>query len=181
MFCCYYSYSYFFRILISCINFLSNCMCPRCLSLKQNITQVASKIDMCNRVKLARVVSEASRYNVEQVRKLLFEKGLAITSVFVNRILEATSGMPTRVCVPLYLSGIVFWYYFMINKIRTHFWNFQIGSIDLNSILWTSCSRSPARVWARSLESDLRSFNLHSVCFWSRHYLSVELEACSIS
>lgn len=83
-------------------------MCPRCLSLKQNITQVASKRDMRNQVKLAHVDSKARRYNVEQVRKLLFEKGLTITSVFVNWILEATSGVPTQVCVSLYLLGIVF-------------------------------------------------------------------------
>ena len=83
-------------------------MCPRCLSLKQNITQVASRRDMSKRVKLARVDSEARRYNVEQVRKMLFEKGIAITSVFVKRILEATSGVPTRVCLNLYLSEIIF-------------------------------------------------------------------------
>ena len=96
-----------FRILISCIKFLSKCMCPRCLSLKQNITQVASRSDMRNRVTLARVDSEARRYDVEQVRKLLFEKGIAITSVFLDRILEATSGVPTRVCVPLFLLWII--------------------------------------------------------------------------
>jgi hypothetical protein len=59
---------------------------------------------MRNRVKLLRVDSEGRRYNVEQVRKLLFEKGITITSVFVDRILEATSGVPTRVCVPLLLA-----------------------------------------------------------------------------
>ena len=63
---------------------------------------------MRNQVKLARVDTEARRYNIEQVRRLLFEKGLAITSVFVNRILEATSGVLTRVCVPLYFPGIIF-------------------------------------------------------------------------
>ena len=83
-------------------------MCPRCLSLKQNITQVASRRDMSKRVKLARVDSEARRYNIEQVRKMLFEKGIAITSVFVNRILEGTSGVPTRVCLTLYVLGIIF-------------------------------------------------------------------------
>jgi hypothetical protein len=103
-----------FRILISCIKFLSKCMCPRCLSLKRNITQVASKRDMRNRVKLQRVDSEGRRYNVEQVRKLLFEKGIAITSVFVDRILEATSGVPTRVCVPI-LPSVVISNYFMMN------------------------------------------------------------------
>jgi nicotinic acid phosphoribosyltransferase len=59
---------------------------------------------MRNQVKLLRVDSEGCRYNVEQVRKMLFEKGITITSVFVDRILEAPSGVPTRVCVPLLLA-----------------------------------------------------------------------------
>ena len=80
-------------------------MCPRCLSLKKNITQVASKRDMRNQVKLAHVDSEARRFDIELVRRMLFEKGLTITSVFIDWVLDATSGVPTRVCVPLYLPA----------------------------------------------------------------------------
>jgi hypothetical protein len=89
----------FFRILISCIKFLAKCMCPRCLSLKSKITQVASKMDMRKRVKLERKDTEARRYDIEVARKMLFEKGINITSVKMDRVLDSTSAVPTRVCV----------------------------------------------------------------------------------
>ena len=95
-------------------------MCPRCLSLKKNITQVASKRDMRNRVKLACVDSEARCFDIELVRRMLFEKGLAITSVFINQVLDATSGVPTRVCVPLYLPATML-IFFLPKKIECLF------------------------------------------------------------
>jgi len=95
-------------------------MCPRCLSLKKNITQVASKRDMRNRVKLAHVDSEARHFDIELVRRMLFEKGLAITSVFINWVLDATSGVPTRVCVPLYLPATMLMF-FLPKKIECLF------------------------------------------------------------
>lgn len=54
---------------------------------------------MRNRVKLARVDSEARRYDIELARKMLFEKGINISSIKIDRILGPTSAVPTRVCV----------------------------------------------------------------------------------
>jgi len=89
----------FFRILISCIKFLAKCMCPRCLSLKSNITQVGSKMDMRNRVKLERVDTEARCYDIEVARKMLFKKGINISSIKIDRVLGPTSAVPTCVRV----------------------------------------------------------------------------------
>ena len=72
-------------------------MCPRCLSVKSKITEVGSKTDMRNRVKLARIDNDARRFDIEVVRKLLFEKGINITSVKIDRILGPISAVPTRV------------------------------------------------------------------------------------
>lgn len=123
-------------------------MCPRCLSRKKNITQVASTRDMRNRLKLARVDSAARRYDIELVRKMLFEKGLAITSVFIERVLDATSGVPTRVCVPLYLPVITL--IFLAQKIRTPFLNFRIACTDSSSIFmkWLSPISCMNSSWA---------------------------------
>ena len=106
----------FNRVLISCIKFLSDCMCPRCLSLKKDISQVASKRDMKNRVRLERVDSAARRFDIELVRRLLFEKGINITSVYIARILEGTSGVPTRVCIRVYFARIVLIFYSFSQK-----------------------------------------------------------------
>jgi hypothetical protein len=90
-----------FRILISCIKFLAKCMCPRCLSVKSKITEVGSKMDMRNRVKHARTDDDARRFDVEEVRKMLFEKGINISSVKIDWVLGPTSAVPTRVRILL--------------------------------------------------------------------------------
>jgi hypothetical protein len=54
-----------------------------------------------------RVDSETRRFDIELVRRMLFEKGLAITSVFIERVLDATSGVPTRVCVGLHVPAVM--------------------------------------------------------------------------
>ena len=79
-------------------------MCPRCLSLKSNITQVGSKRDMQNQVKLERVDTEARCYDIEVVRRMLFEKGINISSVKIGRVLNQTSAIPTRVSVHYYCT-----------------------------------------------------------------------------
>lgn len=72
-------------------------MCPRCESLKSRIVQVGSKTDMNNRRKLVRVDNATRRYDIETVRELLFEKGINIASIKLDRILGPISAVPTRV------------------------------------------------------------------------------------
>jgi hypothetical protein len=64
---------------------------------------------MRNRVKLARIDNDARRFDIEVVRKMLFEKGINITSVKIDRILGPTSGVPTRVRILLF-----YWLKFLI-------------------------------------------------------------------
>jgi hypothetical protein len=59
--------------------------------------QVGSKTDMNNRQKLERVDNAARRYDIEVARGMLFEKGINISSVKIDRILGPTSAVPTRV------------------------------------------------------------------------------------
>ena len=100
-----------FRTLISCIKFLAKCMCPRCLSAKSKISEVGSKRDMRNRVKLGRIDSDARRFDIEIVRRMLFEKGINITSVKIDRVLGPTSTVPTRVnIVSFYFLSILIFY-----------------------------------------------------------------------
>ena len=59
-------------------------------------------MDMRNRDKLARIDDDARRFDIETVRKMLFEKGINITSVRIGRILGPTSAVPTRVRILLF-------------------------------------------------------------------------------
>lgn len=76
-------------------------MCPRCASLKSKIVQVGSKTDMNNRLKLARVDNASRRFDIEAVRKILFQKGINVTSIKIDRILGPISAVPTRVGISL--------------------------------------------------------------------------------
>ena len=82
-------------------------MCPRCESLKSKIIQVGSKTDMRLRLQLERVDNEARRYDIEVARVMLFEKGITISSVKIDRVLGPTSSIPTRVSFFCVTSPII--------------------------------------------------------------------------
>ena len=85
------------RALMSCIKFLGKCMCPWCLLLKEKVQLVGSKSDMQNWIKFAQVDSKPCQFDIEQVRQLLFERGLSLTSKAVKAILDPISAVPTQV------------------------------------------------------------------------------------
>ena len=86
------------RMLMTCLKYLSTCPCPRCLLLKSKIPGIGSKSDTRDRLKLVRVDSESRHHRVESARRLLFEKGVNITSTQIKNILDEESLTPTRVC-----------------------------------------------------------------------------------
>jgi hypothetical protein len=79
------------------IKFLSRCACVRCLVLKNKFPQLGSKRDMKDRIKLKRFDDLARQEAVAHARKLLFEKGVSITSKRISDILGAKSLVPTHV------------------------------------------------------------------------------------
>ena len=137
-------------------NFCQNA-CPQCLSLKKNITQVASKRDMQNWVKLTCVDSETHCFDIELVRRMLLEKGVTITSMYIKQVLDATSGVPTQVCSSLYLPVIML-NFFWLKKIECLFWIFKSPVQIQVQFLWADCYGFLARIWAWHLESSLCSF-----------------------
>ena len=56
---------------------------------------------MNNRLKLERVDNASRRYDIESVRKMLFEKGINIASIKIDRILGPISAVPTCVRISL--------------------------------------------------------------------------------
>jgi hypothetical protein len=62
-------------------------------------------MDMRNRVRHERKDTEARRYDIEVARKMLFEKGINISSIKIDRVLGPTSAVPTRVCVSVYVTA----------------------------------------------------------------------------
>ncbi|KAJ3494201.1 hypothetical protein NLJ89_g10856 [Agrocybe chaxingu] len=91
-----YSADYPEKVLMACLKFLSQCPCPRCLILKSKIPRLGSKSDKRDRERLLRVDDATRRNSIERARKLMFVKGVSVTSVHIERILGAKSLIPTR-------------------------------------------------------------------------------------
>ena len=122
-----------YRMLMTCLKYLSSCPCPRCLLLRTKISRIGSKSDMRDRLKLVRVDSDTRRNTVDLARKLLFEKGVNITSTRIKDILEKGSLTLTRVCIKF---GSLFLTNFLQNafseRLFSHGFNFyQMFTVDL--------------------------------------------------
>lgn len=96
-----------FRMLMTCLKYLSTCPCPRCLLPKLKISRIGSKSDTQDRLKLVRFDSENRRNAVDSARRLLFNNGVNVTSTRIKDILDEDSLTPTRVCV-IFLFNL-FW------------------------------------------------------------------------
>jgi len=84
----------FIRVLLATIQEQGLCPCPRCLVLKSKLDQLGHVIDKKNRIDNAR------KYNadlVNEARKAIFEQGMPIGGVVVERLLKDTSSVPTAV------------------------------------------------------------------------------------
>ena len=54
---------------------------------------------MINQLKLAHVDNAARCFDIEEVQKMLFEKGINISSIKIDRILGPNSAVPTHVSI----------------------------------------------------------------------------------
>ncbi|KAH9161682.1 hypothetical protein EDB89DRAFT_2029564 [Lactarius sanguifluus] len=90
-----YSADYPEKVLLATIKNLGRAPCPRCLIQMKEIHGVATPSDVRIRNRL-RIDNERRRERVERARKLIFEKGHAISGAPVQRILGDHSMIPTR-------------------------------------------------------------------------------------
>lgn len=82
---------------MTCLKYLAQCPCPRCLILKSNIPRLGMEADKSARQKLVRADSKAIQDTVNRARQMIFEDGINITSVYIDRLLKPQSLVPTRV------------------------------------------------------------------------------------
>lgn len=82
---------------MTCLKYLAQCPCPRCLILKSNIPRLGMEVDKKARQRLARVDSKEIQSTVNHARRLMFEDGINVSSVFIDRLLKPRSLVPTRV------------------------------------------------------------------------------------
>ena len=82
---------------MTCLKYLAQCPCPRCLILKSKIPRLGMEVDKNARRKLIRADSKAIQDTVNRARQMIFEDGINITSVYIDRLLKPQSLVPTRV------------------------------------------------------------------------------------
>ena len=94
------------RILLTCMKFLRNCPCPRCLITKDKIRKLGMKIDRWVRDKKAHVDDVARCWSIEGAHKAMFDLGHSIASKAVEGAIGAKSLVPTWVRVTFICSTL---------------------------------------------------------------------------
>jgi hypothetical protein len=80
-----------------CLKYLAQCPCQHCLILKSKIPRLGMEVDKKARQKLAQVDSKEILNMVNHARRLMFEDGINVSSVFIHRLLKSHLLVPTRV------------------------------------------------------------------------------------
>lgn len=86
--------NFFIRVLLATIRDKGLCPCPRCLAPKSKLDQTGTKQDIKFRLKNVRTYL----FDYVQVaRNAIYKSGAAIAGTVVDRLLKATSSIPTLV------------------------------------------------------------------------------------
>ena len=85
------------RVLLSCIKFLGNHPCPRCLVEKVQIAELGTSVDAKRREQSKRTDDKLRRRLVERARHKIYVKGTPVNSKIISKIIGIRSLTPTRV------------------------------------------------------------------------------------
>ncbi len=86
------------RILLSSIKHLGNCLCPRCLIVKDKVRDLGTKQDMKRRQTEARVDTEHRQNDVKMAHNWIYSQGYPVDGKAINDLLGAKSLTPNCVC-----------------------------------------------------------------------------------
>ena len=90
---------------MTCLKYLAQCPCPRCLILKSKIPRLGMEVDNKACQKLTWVDSKEIQNTVNNARRLIFEEGINVSSVSIDHLLKPHSLVPTRVSSFMNLIG----------------------------------------------------------------------------
>lgn len=97
-----FSSNMLYRILLACIKYLANCLCPRCTVHKSEVAELGRKLDMRNRESKRREDSEKHQADVDAAREKIFKQGRGVESAAVKKVLDTESYTTTRVSLSVY-------------------------------------------------------------------------------
>ena len=86
------------RVLLACIKYLAKCPCPRCLIIKEDISDIGKRRDMINRTKCARVDDPTTQVRIAGARNAIFG-GTSFSSQYIEAATGDRSLTAVRVCL----------------------------------------------------------------------------------
>ena len=94
-----------FRALIAALKPLANCLCPRCLTAKSEVSDAGSVADKERRESKRRMDNGTVHSKIQRARALVF-KGYSLNSKRVKELLDSQSLNPIRVCCSSLFAGL---------------------------------------------------------------------------
>ncbi|KAH9848677.1 hypothetical protein C2E23DRAFT_763412 [Lenzites betulinus] len=90
-----YAADYPEKMLLACLRYFARCPCPRCRINKDKIIEMGTQNDLFRR-NWVRVDDSDAITRAQMARRWVFEDGLPLTSVHIERLLDPLSLTPTR-------------------------------------------------------------------------------------
>ncbi|KAI0672334.1 hypothetical protein C8Q78DRAFT_971002 [Trametes maxima] len=90
-----YAADYPEKILLACLKYFARCPCPRCRINKDKIIEMGTANDTSRR-RWTRMDNDDLNHRINLARKFIFERGVALTSLYISRIMDPLSITPTR-------------------------------------------------------------------------------------
>jgi hypothetical protein len=143
---------------MTCLKYFAQCPCPRCLILKSNIPRLGMEVDKNACQKLIRADSKAIQNTVNRARQMMFEDGINITSVYIDRLLKPQSLVPTSVSSFMSLNDP----HLRISRMLSHFDSLNMDSTFIKCLFRISCMSS-SLVCGRQYSHTLCVFCMHTV------------------
>ncbi|KAK0479045.1 hypothetical protein EDD18DRAFT_1086749, partial [Armillaria luteobubalina] len=111
-----YSADYPEKCVMSDIKLLGKCLCPRCLIMKDRVSELGTKQDRTWCMAQEHQDMTARQFDVEMVWEWIYTKGFPVGGAQIEKVLGPTSLTPSRVCPFIHSSLSTF------NCVcRTHF------------------------------------------------------------
>lgn len=121
---------------MTCLKYLAQCPCPRCLILKSRIPRLGMKSDTNDRGRLQRVDNERIHKAIALVRRMMFVDGVNIANKAIDTFLKSESLVPTRVCKFSLFSLCIL----ILYRVHSHCAFSSMGSIYTKCLYRTSCT-----------------------------------------
>ncbi|KAN0088931.1 hypothetical protein V8E55_005988 [Tylopilus felleus] len=91
-----YSADYPEKVLLACIRLLGQCLCPRCLAKKTDVSEMGTPADMETWRNMIRTHGQAHKNKISKARRFIFRDSATINGNRIKNLLAAESLVPTN-------------------------------------------------------------------------------------